>query len=178
MQLHRFKSLLGRTYSSDWLKALFVVSSCLKFQFSASFEFDSCIRGTLFRSVPSVIVWHQQKNISFLEDLVKLKLKTWICVSLWRKIISVKLPPFWSGSEKCSKIGHVTLSRWILKRPFYNSFGQSNLFKCLKNAFFVVENISQFQDGFCYSSVILLRSTWKWIEYISHYYRLFTPSKS
>ena len=34
------------------------------------------IWGELLRLVPSMLVWHHQKNIFFLQDLAKLKLKT------------------------------------------------------------------------------------------------------
>ena len=39
-----------------------------------------------------------------------------------------------SLSEKCRNLGPVSLSHWILKSLFCKSFGQTNLFKCLKNA--------------------------------------------
>ena len=48
--------------------------------------------GDLLRKVPSVLMWHQQKNIFFLEDLAKMNLKTLnICVTM-EKIHSGQAP--------------------------------------------------------------------------------------
>ena len=97
-------------------------------------------------------------------------------MSLWRKIIAVKLPPFRSWSEKCHNLGNFTLSRWIFKNPCFKSFGKKNLLKCLKNALLKMSvNFRLDFIGVLFS--FLGAHAIELNIYMSHYHRLFTPSK-
>ena len=71
-------------------------------------------------------------------------------MSPWRKFIAVKLPPFLSWSEKCSKFGHVTLTHWFFKSLLHQSFGQTFFWKCVKKVLLKISiNFRMYEHWFC-----------------------------
>ena len=68
----------------------------------------------------------------------------------WRKFIAVKLPPFLSWSEKCSKFGHVTLTHWFLKVYCTRVLAKNFPWKCVKNVLLKISiNFRMYEHWFC-----------------------------
>ena len=74
-------------------------------------------------------------------------------MSPWKKNIAVKLPPFWSWSETCRNVGHVTLTCWVFSRAFWAGiFVQKFVESVSKN---ILLDIDEFQTEEASSLLIL-----------------------